>query len=751
MYLYSNLMLFWIVPLGGCLAVGLSLWMLGEVNSRPEGTDRMKLVAGLVKDGASAYLKRQHRASAGIFAVLVLLLTVLAICRFLNPFVPLAFLTGGLLSALCGYLGLTAACGASSRTAWALRESLAGGVQLGVRAGSVLGLAVAGFGLLDLSLWYYVLNVIYDHNFFGLGLDLAVKAGLAGEEFSALWLSDSIFLRAKGLEIASTMLTFGLGASIYALFARMGGGIFAKAADLGADLVGSGDFGIPHDDARNPAAIAGRVGENVGSVAGLGADLYSSFVCSILAASTLGAAILAGREGDIPLSGTELGPVLAPMLVAAIGCILSGMGILSVRIGSDFTRRGMLASLGSTLLIPAALMVGAVWVFCQWLGLERGSGLSILAGLSAGLILAQIQRCFTTNGNRPSHQVARSAKMGPAAAVLEGLSVGMLSTCFPALVVGASILLSFACSGGFHDLSLGLHGVSLSAVGMLSMVASSLSLGAYGPIAGNAGANASMAHLDPEIRERAEILASLGKTTAAMGRRFAIGAACLTGMALLAAYAETARMWSGRLNHAMSNTGLADMVTALDLNLVNPRLIVGLLLGAIMIFLFSALTMKAVGRAAGRMVEEVKRQFMEIEGLLEGEASPDYDACVSLSADGAQKEMLLPVALALSVPTLAGLLLGVAGVFGLLMGSLVTGFVMALMLDSAGDVWDRARIFVEKGNFGGKGSDVHRACIIGATLGESFKDAVGPSLASLLKLMSMVSIVSAALVIAMQR
>jgi len=772
--------IWWLAPCAAILALiaayGLHRWMLRQ----PAGNDTMREIAGHVRDGAFAYLKRQYKIVGLVFLVLVVVLAVLAFLGVQNPFVPFAFLTGGFFSGLCGFLGMNTATLASSRTAEGARSSLNRALQVAFRSGGVMGLVVVGFGLLDICIWYLVLNYIYDHNVFGLSEKLA--AAKLGLEWTPQLLANPTFLRAKMVEITTTMLTFGMGASTQALFARVGGGIYTKAADVGADLVGKVEAGIPEDDPRNPATIADNVGDNVGDVAGMGADLYESYCGSILATAALGAG----------LGGLAGGPqaVVAPMVVAGIGVVLSILGIFLVRTREDASQKTLLralltGTLGSSLLIVVVLAVMAWQGMIAW-----GIVWAVTSGLVAGVLIGQVTEYYTSDEYRPTRGISDQTVMGAATTILDGVSVGMLSTGPSAVIICAGMICAFGFAGGFANMAHGLYGVGFAAVGMLATLGITLATDAYGPIADNAGGNAEMSGLGPEVRRRTDALDALGNTTAATGKGFAIGSAALTALALLAAYLEEIRLWLGKLaSHApdklfhlpsakmaffngsasalpekmksvveeleaqgfevlgTSDASVAHFIRAYDVNIMNPLVICGLLLGGMMTFVFAALTMRAVGRAAGAMVEEVRRQFRERPGIMAGKEKPDYARCVAISTAGAQRQMVLPAFLAIIVPVAVGLLLGVAGVLALLAGGLATGFVLACMMNNAGAAWDNAKKYIEKGHHGGKGSEPHKAAVVGDTVGDPFKDTSGPSLNILIKLMSMVSVVFAGAVV----
>jgi K(+)-stimulated pyrophosphate-energized sodium pump len=753
--------LFWLLPLAALLALFFGWIFFRSMMKNSEGTDRMKEIAQYVREGAMAYLRRQYRVVSLVFGVLLLILIFLAYLGVQNPFVPVAFLTGGFFSGLCGFLGMKTATFASARTAQGASQSLNKGLQVAFRSGAVMGLIVVGFGLLDITGWFWILNRFVftpehmEHGLHALGLTF-VHEGTTEKQ--------------KLIEITATMLTFGMGASTQALFARVGGGIYTKAADVGADLVGKVEAGIPEDDPRNPATIADNVGDNVGDVAGMGADLYESYCGSILATAALGAALPG-------LSGADQGmAVVAPMIVAGIGIVLSIVGIFMVRAKESATQKNLLNALllgtgGSSVLIlvAMALMAAAGWVTWGIFG-------AVVAGLLAGVIIGQGTEYFTSDEYKPTRGIASQAQQGPATTIIDGIAVGMYSTWIPVVTIVIGIIAAFGFSGGFQEFSQGVYGIGFAAVGMLSTLGITLATDAFGPIADNAGGNAEMAELPPEVRERTDALDMLGNTTAATGKGFAIGSAALTAMALLAAYMEEVKLWLGRMadkavdgfkqvgdtifytDHApaasdginlvqLGDANIHDFVTAYDLSLFNPMLLGGIFVGAMMAFVFCAMTMKAVGRAAGSMVDEVRRQFREIPGIMEGKATPEYAKCVAISTKGAQREMIVPSLLAIIVPVVIGIGLGVAGVVGLLVGGLTTGFTLAVMLNNSGGAWDNAKKFIEKGNYGGKGSDAHKAGVVGDTVGDPFKDTSGPSLNILIKLMTMVSVVMAGLTV----
>ncbi len=749
-----------IAPISALLALVFAFYFYKKVMAAPEGNKKMIEIAKYVREGAYAYLFRQYSVVSIVFIILLIIFAVCAYYGVQNPFVPVAFLTGGFFSGLCGFLGMKTATNASSRTAQGASESLNRGLQVAFRSGAVMGLVVVGFGLLDISLWYLILDkIVYTAEHMRDGLSLfgiaLVKAGMGPEH--------------KLVEITTTMITFGMGASTQALFARVGGGIYTKAADVGADLVGKVEAGIPEDDPRNPATIADNVGDNVGDVAGMGADLYESYCGSILATAALGAALPLSAVAE---SGMDpLKAVLAPMVVAGLGILLSIVGIFMVRCREDASQKNLLrallfGTLGSSVLILAAIALMARTDWISW-----GIFGSVVSGLVAGVLIGQFTEYYTSDEYKPTRGIAGQAVMGPATTIIDGLATGMYSAGLPVVTIVIGILCAYGFAGGFRDVSMGLYGIGFAAVGMLSTLGITLATDAYGPIADNAGGNAEMSGLGPEVRKRTDALDSLGNTTAATGKGFAIGSAALTAMALLAAYIEEVRIWISRLANDSADgvfrvgnmlfsgkdgvadavnaktATLANFIDAYNLTIMNPKLICGLFLGAMMAFVFCAMTMKAVGRAAGAMVQEVRRQFKDIPGIMEGKGKPDYAQCVSISTRGAQREMLLPSLLAIIVPVATGLLLGVAGVMGLLAGGLSCGFVLAIMLNNAGGAWDNAKKYIEKGALGGKGSPAHKAAVVGDTVGDPCKDTSGPSLNILIKLMTMVSVVFSGVIV----
>ena len=728
----------YIVLAASILVLTFAFIFYKQMMKEDEGTDLMKKIAAYVRKGAMAYLKQQYKVVIIVFAVLAAIFGIMAYFKLQNGIVWFAFLTGGFFSGLAGFFGMKTATYASARTANAARKSLNSGLQVAFRSGAVMGLVVVGLALLDVSVWFLVLN--------GTGLLEAVGAQ-----------NDLI-------TITTTMLTFGMGASTQTLFARVGGGIYTKAADVGADLVGKTEYNIPEDDPRNPATIADNVGDNVGDVAGMGADLYESYAGSILATMALGASAFATAA----VEGLQFKAVLAPMLIAAVGVLLSIIGIYLVKTKENAGMKELLGALSRGTNAAAVLIAVATFGIMYFLfGKETGdlanmwwqTSLSVVVGLLAGVIIGKATEYYTSQSYKPTQKVAESSKTGPATVIISGLGLGMLSTAIPVVTVGFAIVLAYLCANGFSieftaaNLSRGLYGIGIAAVGMLSTLGITLATDAYGPIADNAGGNAEMSGLEPEVRKRTDALDALGNTTAATGKGFAIGSAALTALALLASYVEEIKIALVRIGQDLPNgveaakATLVDFMEAYNVNLMNPVVLVGVFIGAMMAFVFCGMTMNAVGRAAQKMVEEVRRQFSTIKGILEGKAEPDYERCVAISTKGAQQEMLVPSILAILVPILTGVILGVPGVLGLLIGGLSTGFVLAVFMANSGGAWDNAKKYVEEGNFGGKGSENHKATVVGDTVGDPFKDTSGPSLNILIKLMSMVSIVMAGLTV----
>mgnify|MGYP000514375569 CR=1 FL=1 len=722
--------LFYIVPAAAIVALFFAWLFFHQMMKESEGTVTMKEIAQYVRDGAMAYLKQQYKVVTIVFVILALFFSVLAYgFHIQNPWVPFAFLTGGFFSGLAGFIGMKTATYASARTANAVTKSLNSGLKLAFRSGAVMGLTVVGLGLLDISIWYFVLKCF------------------VGDPDSSQTL----------VTITTTMLTFGMGASTQALFARVGGGIYTKAADVGADIVGKVEADIPEDDPRNPATIADNVGDNVGDVAGMGADLYESYCGAILATMALGASAF---FGDVEW---QTRAVLAPMCIAAVGVVLSVLGIYAVRTREGADLQELLGALSKGTNLSASLIAVLSFGIFYVLGFDNWwmLSLSVLSGLLAGVIIGKATEYYTSHSYKPTQKLAESAKTGSATVIISGMGLGMISTAIPVVTIAVAIMLSYLFATGFSLdpalISKGLYGISIAAVGMLSTLGITLATDAYGPIADNAGGNAQMSGLDPEVRQKTDVLDALGNTTAATGKGFAIGSAALTALALLASYIEEVKI--GLLHIGRETLTLGDkivdvasatipqMVEYYQVNLMNPRVLVGVFIGAMMSFLFCGLTMNAVGRAAQKMVTEVRRQFAEIKGILIGERRPDYARCVEISTLGAQREMIFPSLIAIAVPVLTGLCLGVAGVMGLLAGGLGSGFVLAVFLANSGGAWDNAKKYVEEGHLGGKNSDCHKATVVGDTVGDPFKDTSGPSLNILIKLMSMVSIVMAGLTV----
>ena len=724
--------LFYLVPVASIVALFFAWLFYHQMKKESEGTPTMKEIAQYVREGAMAYLKQQYKVVLIVFIILAIFFAILAYgFHVQNPWVPFAFLTGGFFSGLAGYIGMRTATYASARTANAVSKSLNSGLKLAFRSGAVMGLTVVGLGLLDISIWFFVLQAFYDPD---VSQNLVV--------------------------ITTTMLTFGMGASTQALFARVGGGIYTKAADVGDDIVGKVENDIPEDDPRNPATIADNVGDNVGDVAGMGADLYESYCGSILATMALGASTFFGD------TAMQMKAILAPMTIAAVGVVLSILGIYSVRTKEDAGLQQLLKSLSVGTNLSAILIAIATFFIFKLLGFANWwqLSLSVISGLLAGVVIGKATEYYTSHSYKPTQKLAESSQTGPATVIINGIGLGMISTAVPVVTIVLAILASYLCASGFsfnpEYLSSGLYGISISAVGMLSTLGITLATDAYGPIADNAGGNAQMSELDPEVRHRTDILDALGNTTAATGKGFAIGSAALTALALLASYIEEIKIGLQHVGTEMITVGdevvevakatLVDLVNYYNVTLMNPKVLSGVFLGAMMAFLFCGLTMNAVGRAAQKMVLEVRRQFREIAGILEGKQRPDYKRCVEISTKAAQHEMVGPALTAIIVPVLVGIILGAAGVMGLLIGGLGAGFILAIFLANSGGAWDNAKKYVEDGHFGGKNSVNHHATVVGDTVGDPFKDTSGPSLNILIKLMSMVSIVMAGLTVMIQ-
>ena len=722
---------FWLVPIASLVALSMAWYFFRQMMSADEGSPRMREIAGHVRSGAMAYLKQQYKVVTIVFVVLAVIFSFMAyVLEVQNPWVPFAFLTGGFFSGLAGFFGMKTATYASARTANAARKSLDGGLKIAFRSGAVMGLTVVGLGLLDIAIWFLVLSHFYH-----------------GDQMALI-------------TITTTMLTFGMGASTQALFARVGGGIYTKAADVGADIVGKVEADIPEDDPRNPATIADNVGDNVGDVAGMGADLYESYCGSILSTAALGATAFA-MAPDMQLKA-----VIAPMLIAAVGVFLSIFGIYLVRTKEGATMKDLLHSLSVGTNVSALFIAAATFAILYLLGIENWLGLSfsVITGLVAGVVIGQATEYYTSHSYKPTQKISEAGLTGSATVIIKGIGTGMISTCIPVVTIGVAIMLSYLFANGFDTemsaaaLSKGLYGIGIAAVGMLSTLGITLATDAYGPIADNAGGNAEMSELGEDVRHRTDALDALGNTTAATGKGFAIGSAALTALALLASYIEEVKIAMERTGMQLTNlkgeaisaaqATIPDFMNYFQVTLMNPKVLVGAFIGGMAAFLFCGLTMEAVGRAAQKMVEEVRRQFREIKGILEGKATPDYGSCVEISTRAAQAEMIFPSLLAIAIPIVVGCVLGVAGVLGLLVGGLTCGFTLAVFMANAGGAWDNAKKMVEEGNFGGKGSFAHKATIVGDTVGDPFKDTSGPSLNILIKLMSMVSIVMAGLTIA---
>lgn len=722
---------FLLVPVASVAALLFALHFYRQMKRADEGTDQMRRIAASVREGAASYLRQQYKVVAYVFVALFIIFAVMAyVFHIQNEWVPFAFLTGGFFSGLAGFLGMKTATYASARAANAARASLQDGLRIAFRSGAVMGLVVVGFGLLDISVWYAVLN-------------WAIPA-------------DALSPSAKLCTITTTMLTFGMGASTQALFARVGGGIYTKAADVGADLVGKVEEHIPEDDVRNPATIADNVGDNVGDVAGMGADLYESYCGSILATAALGAAAFATTTVEMQFKA-----VIAPMLIGAVGVLLSIIAIFAVRVKGDAGIGDLIKALDRGTNLASVLIVACSFLVLYLLGIDGWwrYGLAVTIGLIVGIIIGRATEYFTSQSYSPTRKLSESGQTGAATVIISGIGLGMFSTAIPVLAVVCGVILAFGVASGFDfsNSAIGLYGISMAAVGMLSTLGITLATDAYGPIADNAGGNAEMSKLGAEVRKRTDALDSLGNTTAATGKGFAIGSAALTGLALLASYIEEIRIALLRQGETVievfgkpvdtAHATFTDFMHYFDVSLMNPRVLSGMFIGAMLAFFFCGLTMQAVGRVAQRMVDEVRRQFRAIPGILAGKASPDYAKCVLISTKGAQHEMILPSLLAIIAPVLTGVIFGVSGVMGLLVGALATGFVLAVFMANAGGAWDNAKKYVEEGHFGGKGSPTHEATVVGDTVGDPFKDTSGPSLNILIKLMSMISIVMVGLVL----
>ena len=677
-----------IVLIAALLGLGFAIYKFFWVKGLSEGTAEMANIAAKIRKGAMAYLKRQYKTVAVFFAVMLVILIIMAATGNLTWFVPFAFLSGGFFSGLSGFVGMKIATYANSRTANGAKDSLNKGLKIAFSSGTVMGLTVVGLGLLDISVWFLILRAFY------------------GNDPSA---------------ITGAMLTFGMGASSMALFARVGGGIFTKAADVGADLVGKVEAGIPEDDPRNPAVIADNVGDNVGDVAGMGADLYESYVGSIISAGALAAAAKLGMIG-----------VIIPMMVAALGIVSSIIGTFFVSTKEGATQKNLLASLRKGTYISSVLSaIASAFLIFKFLPENTGVFWAVISGLLSGVLIGFFTEYYTSDSYKPTRKLSASSETGSATIIIDGLALGMNSTAIPVIIISVSILVSYFVSGGASSFALGLYGIGISAVGMLSTLGITLATDAYGPVADNAGGIAEMAGLDPEVRERTDALDSLGNTTAATGKGFAIGSAALTALALIVSYTDKVTAMGGKL----------------DLQLTSPAVLIGLFIGAMLPFLFSAFTMQAVGRAAQKIVVEVRRQFKEIKGLMQGTAEADYETCVDICTKSSLREMIVPAALGIIAPIVVGLVLGVNGVVGMLAGALISGFAIAIMMANSGGAWDNAKKYIEGGNFGGKGSENHKAVVVGDTVGDPFKDTAGPSVNILIKLLSMVSIVFAGVIV----
>lgn len=730
--------LWYLAPFGALTALFSAYLFYRNVRSQNPGNNRMVEIAGFVREGAFAYLLQQYKGIGIFFAVALAIFLFLAhYLKVLDPMIPWGFLSGGMMSGLAGFIGMNTATMASSRTAQACSESLDKGLKVSFRAGGVMGLTVVGLSLFDLSTWFFVLNLM------GYSLE----------------------------KISVVMLSFGMGASTLALFARIGGGIYTKAADVGADLVGKVEADIPEDDPRNPATIADNVGDNVGDVAGMGADLYESYAGSILATAALGmSAVLRISATNSDFYQYMVNFIAAPLVLAGIGALLSVIGIAIVSTKDNAGMKELMFALNKSVYLSSFLIAVASYLVCRNLlppDYYLGIFISSLVGLLAGVLIGYTTEIWTSHSYAPTRNIAKQGEYGSATVILEGFSVGMLSTAMPVIIIAAGILIAFVVAGGFQHVELGLYGIGFGAVGMLATLGVTLAMDAFGPIADNAGGNAQMAYLPKEVRERTDNLDAVGNTTAAIGKGFAIGSAALTAMALLAAYLEKVRdgfVVLGQKMHAnptlninydglvvkvdAATASLSQYVSYYQVNPLNPKFLLGIFIGAMVVFVFSALTIKAVGKAAGLMVKEVRRQFTTMPGILHGKTKPDYARCVRISTVGAQQQMVLPSLIGIISPVIVGLVLGVSGVLGLLIGGLTTGFVLAVMMNNAGGAWDNAKKFVETGEMGGSGSYVHKATIVGDTVGDPFKDTAGPCMNILIKLMSMVSIVFGSFVVA---
>jgi len=719
----------------------------------------MREIAGYVKEGAMAYLHRQYKVVGVVFVIVFALLSFLAFIGVQSPFTPFLFLSGGIWSAVCGYLGMKTATHASARTAAACQESLNKGLQISFRGGAIMGLMVVGFGLLDLSIWFFIINTVFDANLFGLTQPIMQKLGI--QSIDSTVIQSTVYQKAKLAEVSKALLSYAMGASVMALFARVGGGIYTKAADVGADLVGKVEAGIPEDDPRNPATIADNVGDNVGDVAGMGADLYESYCGSVLAASALGASLAMTN------SAFGVNAIITPMVVAGGGILFSLIGIFFVRTKEGATQKDLLHSLLKGTSLSSVLIIAFVAALAHYGMITWGIFGAVVTGLVSGFIIGQATEYYTSDTYSPTQKMAEASEEGIATNILSGISTGMISTGIPVIVIVIGIIASFGFTGGFENISMGIYGIAFAAIGMLSTLGIQLATDAFGPIADNAGGNAEMAGLPPEVRQRTDALDSLGNTTAATGKGFAIGSAALTALALVSAYLDSIREWLAKLAgtgaHYIGEMGFSNntvvgtyniealnvqnLVAIFQINIINPKFLCGIFIGAMLSFVFCAMTISAVSKAAAEMVKEVRRQFREIAGILEGKAKPEYAKCVSISTEGALRAMIVPSLLAILTPIVVGFIFHIPGVIGLLTGALTTGFTLAIFLNNAGGAWDNAKKYIEAGNHGGKGSDAHKAAVTGDTIGDPFKDTSGPSLNILIKLMTIVSIVFAGVII----
>lgn len=761
--------LWYLAPISAIIALITARFFYIAVSKESEGTPRMQEIAGYVKEGAMAYLSRQYKIITYVFAIIFVLLFGMVFAGVQNLFVPFIFLSGGLWSGVCGYLGMKTATNASARTANACQTSLNKGLKISFRSGAIMGLIVVGFGLLDLSVWFLLLNFFFNHNILDISSSILQKMNLT--TFDASIVSSIEFQKYKFVELTTSLLPYGMGASVMALFSRVGGGIFTKAADVGADLVGKVEAGIPEDDPRNPATIADNVGDNVGDVAGMGADLYESYCGSILACASLGATLMVSGVSMHASGETSFNSILAPMVVAGGGILFSILGIFTVKTKENADQKQLLTSLHTGTNVAAGLTLAFIGLLASQGFISWGIFGSVSAGLISGVLIGQVTEYYTSDHYKPTKSIAENSVMGGATAIIQGISVGMLSTGVTVIIISIGIIFAYLFSGGAESVIKGIYGIAFAAIGMLSTLGITLATDAFGPIADNAGGNAEMAGLDPIVRERTDALDSLGNTTAATGKGFAIGSAALTALALITAYIDSIKLWLSRIAgsgvHFIGNIGFSNfptqpsndivylihdlsivqLIDIFQINAINPKFLIGLFLGAMTAFVFCAFTILAVGRAAGDMVKEVRRQFKEIDGILDGTGTPEYAKCVEIATIGAQKEMVVPSLLAILVPIATGFILSIPGVLGLLIGGVSTGFSLAVMLNNSGGAWDNAKKFIEKGAHGGKGTDAHKASVIGDTVGDPFKDTAGPSLNILIKLMTIVSVVFVGLIL----